>query len=186
MGSRITKVYTRTGDDGTTGMADGSRVAKSSPLVAAIGDIDELNAVIGLLRSENLEADIDRGLLQVQQELFAFGGELSMPAFQQLSETGVERIERGIDRFNATLPPLKEFILPAGNRAVALCHLARVVCRRAERALSGLDPRPRAVLLSYINRLSDYLFVLARAVASQQGIEEVYWQSSRAGDDPSL
>jgi cob(I)alamin adenosyltransferase len=177
MGKRITKVYTRTGDDGTTGMADGTRTAKNAPIMEAIGGVDELNAVVGLLRAENLEEDLDQQLQRIQHELFAFGGELSMPEYQYLDDSQIKRIEGEIDQFNAGLPPLEEFILPAGSRPVALCHQARVVCRRAERAVAGLAPRPRAVLKSYINRLSDYFFVLGRVVASRQGTAEVYWRS---------
>lgn len=176
MGNRITRVYTRTGDDGTTGMADGSRVAKNSPLMAAIGDIDELNAVLGMLRSANQDRDIDVQLHVIQNELFSFGGELSMPEFQKLGKEQVRRIEAELDDLNECLPPLKEFILPAGSQQVALCHQARVVCRRAERSVCSLNPLPREELLSYINRVSDYLFVLARTLASRQGIDEVYWQ----------
>lgn len=177
MGNRITRVYTRTGDDGTTGMADGSRVSKCSALVTAIGDVDELNAVLGLLRAEQLRQELDEPLELVQHELFAYGGELSMPEFQQLNDEHVNRLEAEIDRLNEALPPLKEFILPAGSRPVALCHQARVVCRRAERAVAGLTPRPRAELMRYINRLSDYFFVLARMIARREGNSEVYWRS---------
>ena len=177
MGNRITRVYTRTGDDGTTGMADGSRVSKDSALVTAIGDVDELNVALGLLRSEQLDRDLDEPLERIQHELFAYGGELSMPEFQKLNDEHVQWLEVEIDRLNEVLPPLKEFILPAGSRAVVFCHQARVVCRRAERAVSGLKPRPRAVLMRYINRLSDYFFVLARVIARREGNPEVYWRS---------
>jgi cob(I)alamin adenosyltransferase len=177
MGNRITRVYTRTGDDGTTATVDGARIPKHAPLVAAIGDVDELNAVVGLLRAEQPESDLDERLELVQHDLFSYGGELSMPEFQQLSEVHVGALEAEIDRLNEGLPPLKEFILPAGSRQVALCHQARVVCRRAERGVSGLSPHPRAVLMQYINRLSDYFFVLAREIARRQGNPEVYWRS---------
>ena len=176
MGSRISKVYTRTGDDGTTGMADGSRARKNVPVMVAIGDVDELNAVIGVLRAEGLVQGIDDNLQKIQNELFELGGELSMPQYRVIQGDHVGWLEQDIDRMNTMLQPLDEFILPAGSRAVALCHQARTVARRAERSMVSMEPVPRAELLRYINRLSDYLFVLARYVADTQGIDEVYWQ----------
>lgn len=178
MGNRITKVYTRTGDDGTTGMADGSRQSKASPVMLAIGDVDELNACIGVLRAESLPEDVDAVLLATQNNLFACGGELSMPEFQVIADAHVLAIEQEIDRLNESLQPLKEFILPAGSRTVALCHQARTVCRRAERSIVTLNQQEsvRPALMQYINRLSDYLFVVARTLANQEGLSEVYWQ----------
>ena len=177
MGNRITRVYTRTGDDGTTATADGERISKHAPLVTAIGEVDELNAIVGLLRAEQPEPDLDERLELVQHDLFSYGGELSMPEYQQLDKAHVRALEDEIDRLNEMLPPLKEFILPVGSRQVALCHQARVVCRRAERSVSGLSPHPRSILMHYINRLSDYFFVLAREIARRQGYPEVYWRS---------
>lgn len=178
MGKRISKVYTRTGDNGTTGMADGSRVAKNSPRMQAIGSIDELNAAIGVLRAEELPEQAEVCLRQIQNELFAFGGELSMPEFKSITQECVQWLEQEIDKMNAKLPALEEFILPAGDRAVSVCHQARTVCRRAERELVALreGQQVRTELMRYINRLSDYLFVLARYIAHENGCDEVYWQ----------
>lgn len=178
MGHRISKVYTRTGDDGSTGKADGSRVAKNSPLIIAMGEVDELNAVIGLLRAEVLPIEIDQALLQIQNDLFSVGGELAMPEFQVIGQSHVERLEEIIDQYNETLEPLKEFILPTGNHAVAQCHVARTVCRRAERSLVSLGEHEamRTELLQYLNRLSDTLFVFARVIGKADGIDEVDWQ----------
>jgi len=180
MGNRITKVYTRTGDDGSTGMADGSRVNKDSTVIVAIGEVDELNALIGVLRAESLPQAFDTALLNVQNELFTLGGELAMPAYQVINEQYINNLEQRIDEWNAVLEPLKEFILPAGNRAIALCHQARTVCRRAERSLVtlGHENAIRGELIQYMNRLSDYLFVAARALAHQNGIAEVYWNKN--------
>ena len=177
MGNRISKVYTRTGDDGTTGMADGSRVKKSSVVIAAIGEVDELNAVIGVLRAEDLPPAYDATLLKIQNDLFTIGGELSMPAYQVVTGQHITIMEQQIDQWNEDLVPLKEFILPAGNRVVALCHQARTVCRRAERSLVTLNEAGaiRIVLIQYLNRLSDYLFVAARSLAHKEGVSEVFW-----------
>ena len=177
MGHRISKVYTRTGDDGSTGMADGSRVKKNSMVIIAIGEVDELNAVVGVLRAENMPPPYDAALLIIQNDLFTIGGELSMPAYQVITEQHIEGIERQIDQWNEDLAPLKEFILPSGNRVVALCHQARTVCRRAERSLIALSQGDgvRGELVQYMNRLSDYFFVAARALAHEEGVNEVYW-----------
>lgn len=178
MAKRITKVYTRTGDDGTTAMADGSRVDKDSAVIRAIGDADELNAILGLLRAEALSTSMDQALLGIQNDLFAIGGELAMPEFQAISAEHIAQMEQQIDHWNGQLEPLEEFILPAGNRMVALCHHARTVCRRAERSLISLHHEAplRPEVMHYLNRLSDYLFVAARIVAAETGAEEVYWQ----------
>lgn len=177
MGNRISKVYTRTGDDGTTGTADGGRVSKDSVLMQAIGDIDELNSSIGVLRAESLPGFMDESLKQIQHELFNLGGELAMPEFQSIKHEDVQRLESELDQWNAKLEPLKDFILPAGNRQVALSHLARTVCRRAERSLVTLSSvhEMRTEMMQYVNRLSDYLFVAARLLADDADLEEIMW-----------
>ena len=178
MGNRLTKIYTRTGDDGTTGLGDGSRVDKCSPRIEVTGDVDELNSLVGLLISHDIPHEIHDLLTGVQHALFDLGGELSMPGHRFIRAVAVQALEQAIDRYNAALPPLKEFILPGGREAVCICHLARAVCRRAERHLVGLartealNPDSEA----YLNRLSDLLFVLARTLARQSGGQEVYWK----------
>lgn len=181
MGNRLTKIYTRTGDDGTTGLGDGVRVDKDSPRIELIGDVDELNSLVGLLISKGLPEDIAQLLTGIQHALFDLGGELSMPGQAFVNDRYVEQLEQAIDRYNAALPVLKEFILPGGNEAACVCHLARAVCRRAERHLVGLA-RIEAVspgAKRYLNRLSDLLFVLARTLARQHGGQEVYWKGVR-------
>lgn len=179
MGNRISKVYTRTGDDGTTGMADGSRVAKDAALMQAMGEVDELNACIGVLRAEALPGGLDTGLQRIQNDLFNIGGELAMPEYQAIVAGDVTWLESTMDQWNERLAPLKDFILPAGNREVALCHLARTVCRRVERSLVALaHEKPlRPALMQYINRLSDYLFVAARMLADDANLEDTFWDS---------
>lgn len=177
MGNRLTKIYTRTGDGGTTGLADGSRVSKDAPRIEAIGAVDELNSALGVLLAEPLP-DAARGCLDnVQNDLFDLGGELSVPGHPIMGKAHVVRLERELDRFNAGLPALKDFILPAGSRAAALTHLARTVCRRAERELVGLSRTEtiRFVTVRYVNRLSDYFFVVGRAVTHTLGYQEVLW-----------
>ncbi len=181
MGYRLTKLYTRTGDTGTTGLADGSRVAKDAPRVAALGAVDELNSAIGLLMSEELPAAVRECLEGVQHDLFDLGGELSMPGHTIMNDAHSARLEQALDAFNANLPPLKDFILPGGARAASLAHVARTVCRRAELTLvtlaqTGTVPPP---LLQYLNRLSDLLFVLARVLNRQAGGGDVYWQQGK-------
>ncbi|MCC7412839.1 MAG: cob(I)yrinic acid a,c-diamide adenosyltransferase [Gammaproteobacteria bacterium] len=181
MGHRLSKIYTRTGDAGMTGLGDGSRTGKASARIESIGEIDELNSVLGLLRTCVLPAALDATLLDVQHDLFDLGGELAIPGSTLLDPTGSERLEAAIDALNGELPALKEFILPGGNRAAAVCHLARSVCRRAERSLVRLnatEPLAPAVA-AYINRLSDYLFVAARTLARMDGGAEVLWERSR-------
>jgi cob(I)alamin adenosyltransferase len=181
MGNRLTKIYTRTGDDGTTGLADGSRVAKDAPRMEAIGGVDELNSVIGLLLCEEMPDAIRACLAGVQHDLFDLGGELSVPGHAIVSEAHSRRLEEALDAFNARLPALKDFILPGGTRAASLAHVARTVCRRAERALVALartEPPPPP-LLQYLNRLSDLLFVLARALNRDAGGGDVYWQQGK-------
>jgi cob(I)alamin adenosyltransferase len=181
MGHRLTRIYTRTGDGGTTGLADGSRVAKDSPRIEAIGAIDELNSVLGALIAEALPDAVRLCLDNVQNDLFDLGGELSVPGHSIMTKSHVERLERELDRFNAGLSPLKDFILPGGSRAAALAHVARAVCRRAERRLATLARRQKIALplRSYLNRLSDLLFVVARALNRAAGRPDVLWQQGK-------
>jgi len=181
LGHRLSKIYTRTGDDGTTGLASGERVPKTSWLVAAGGDVDELNSALGLVLSEAFEhPQVRSSLVRVQNELFEVGAAFSLPGYTGIDEASVERIEADLDALNAMLPPLKEFILPGGNRAGAACHLARAVCRRAERTAWGLAEHSDvdAKLLRYLNRLSDYLFVAARSLSRIDGGAETMWRKS--------
>jgi len=178
MGYRLSKIYTRTGDAGTTGLGDGSRTAKDAPRIAALGDVDELNAVLGVLLCEALPDEVRTLLIGVQHDLFDLGGELSVPGGAFLKDSQPGRLESAIDRFNGELEPLKEFILPGGTRAAALSHLARTVCRRAERAVVALAQAETvsAVARQYLNRLSDLLFVLARWLNRHAGRGDVLWQ----------
>jgi cob(I)alamin adenosyltransferase len=181
MGNRLSKIYTKTGDDGTTGLGDGTRVAKDSARVAAYGTVDELNSSIGIVLAQEIPAPIREALTQIQHDLFDLGGELCIPGMAMVHETDVERLEQTLDGLNADLPPLKDFILPGGGMAAACCHLARTVCRRAEREVvtlsRGETVRPEAV--RYLNRLSDLLFVLSRVLARASGHGEVLWQHER-------
>ena len=179
MGHRLTKIYTRTGDDGTTGLADGSRIDKDHPRLEAMGDLDELNCVIGMILTQPLPEEVRTGLVDVQHRLFDIGAELSLPDHRAVNAAMVTNLEALLDGFNTNLPPLKEFILPGGNPAAASCHLARAVCRRAERHLIRFN---RAEILNhhtlaYINRLSDLLFVIARLLARATSPHEAQWQS---------
>jgi cob(I)alamin adenosyltransferase len=178
MGYRLSKIYTRTGDAGTTGLGDGSRVGKDAPRIAALGDVDELNAVVGLLRCEDLPDEVRTLLTGIQHDLFDLGGELAVPGGAFLKGTQPARLEQAIDRFNGELEPLKEFILPGGTRAAALTHHARTVCRRAERAVVALAQieTVSAAARQYLNRLSDLLFVLARWLNKYAGTGDVLWQ----------
>lgn len=178
MGYRLSKIYTRTGDAGTTGLGDGSRVGKDAPRIAALGDVDELNAVVGLLLCEDLPAEVRALLTGIQHDLFDLGGELSVPGGAFLKDTQPARLEQAIDRFNDELTPLKEFILPGGTRAAALTHHARTVCRRAERAVVALAQIETVSVAArqYLNRLSDLLFVLARWLNKHAGAGDVLWQ----------
>lgn len=182
MGHRLTKIYTRTGDDGSTGLGDGSRIGKDALRVAAFGTVDEANSAIGLLLACDGIAEGVRALLtSIQHGLFDLGGELCIPGHAAMMQTDVEALERELDSFNAGLPPLKEFILPGGNEAAARCHLARTIVRRAEReavALSRTEP-VRAEALAWLNRLSDVLFVLARVLCRDAGGAEVTWRHER-------
>ena len=179
MANRLTKIYTRTGDDGSTGMADGSRIAKDDLLIQVIGEVDELNSQLAVL-SCHAPADFTESIRTIQNELFNVGAELSMgqPIIKQQS---VDWLEQSLDELNLSLEPLEEFILPGGGLAASHCHIARAVCRRVERALVGVDKRAALNdhLKAYINRLSDYLFVLARAISKHVGEDEIYWQSER-------
>jgi len=181
MGHRLSKIVTRTGDAGTTGLGDGSRTGKDSARIGAIGEIDELNSSIGVLRAERLPVDIDQCLSEVQHDLFDLGGELSVPGYSAVTDEHVARLEAAVDRFNEGLPPLKEFILPGGKRSAALAHVSRTVCRRAERALVALGAAEPVSDVSrrYLNRLSDLLFVLARVLNRVDGGADVLWQRQR-------
>jgi len=176
MGNRLSKIVTRTGDDGSTGLADGSRIAKDSARIHAIGNVDELNSQIGVLLAETLPLEIKRTLLLVQNDLFDLGGSLALPV-APFGKDKLSRLDAAIAHFNADLPPLKEFILPGGTRAAALCHVARTVARRAERdlvALTHADTVPEHAL-SYLNRLSDLLFVLCRVLNRAAEQVETMW-----------
>ena len=181
MGNRLSKIYTKTGDDGTTGLGDGSRVAKDSARVNAYGTVDEANSAIGVLLAVDLPDDIRDLLTTVQHQMFDLGGELCIPGHAAIHDADIERLETQLDHYNDPLPALKDFILPGGGEAAARCHLARTVVRRAERecvTLSHHDAvRPQAI--RYLNRLSDLLFVLARVLARHAGHGEVLWAHSR-------
>jgi cob(I)alamin adenosyltransferase len=181
MGHRLSKIVTRTGDAGETGLGDGSRVTKDAPRIEAIGAVDELNSVLGVVLAEALPDAIATCLTDVQHDLFDLGGELSIPGFAAMTEAHIARVEGAVESFNADLSPLKEFILPGGTRAAALAHVARTVCRRAERsvirlaAVEAVSERSRI----YLNRLSDLLFVLARALNRAAAHPDVLWQKGR-------
>ncbi|MGW8369691.1 MAG: cob(I)yrinic acid a,c-diamide adenosyltransferase [Gammaproteobacteria bacterium] len=182
MGHRLSKIYTRTGDDGTTGLAGGSRVAKHDLRIDAFGTVDETSSAIALVLAEpGVPEQIRELLTQVQNDLFEVGAELSMPEYTGIDDEYVAALERALDDINEDLPPLKEFVLPGGGRAAAACHLARTVCRRAERvtwALAEREPISRD-LLRYLNRLSDLLFVTARALTRSEGADEVLWRKRK-------
>jgi cob(I)alamin adenosyltransferase len=179
MGHRLSKIYTRTGDDGTTGLANGARVPKSDLLLHAFGDVDETNSALGLLLAEDDLPPFVRGILtRIQHELFELGAELSLPGYRKIGGEHVAQLERDLDELNEALPPLQEFVLPGGTRAAATCHLARTICRRAERsawAASAHAPL-NSDLMRYLNRLSDLLFVIARTLARQNGGRETLWR----------
>jgi len=184
VGHRLSKIYTRTGDDGTTGLGDGSRTNKDSLRVEAFGDVDELNSLIGMLLAHDLSHTVQHLLTGVQHDLFDLGGEVCIPGREALTADYVTRLEEQLDTLNAKLEPLKEFILPGGCAAAATCHLARTVCRRAERHLVRLarDESVSALALQYLNRLSDLLFVLARHLNQQADQLDVLWQPGRHRD----
>ena len=182
MGNRLSRIYTRTGDDGTTGLGDGSRVRKDSARVEAYGTVDELNSVIGvLLAVPGIPQPVTACLTELQHELFDLGGELCIPGHRVIGAEHVARLERWLDEFNDPLPPLKEFILPGGGPAAAACHLARTVARRAERRVWTLASAESVApeLTQYLNRLSDLLFVLARVLARHERGAEVLWRHER-------
>lgn len=182
MGFRLSKIYTRTGDKGTTGLGDGSRVNKDHAQIEAIGTVDELNSVLGLMLTEPVPEDLAEIFVEIQHKLFDLGAELSLPpGSHRLIAGDIDRLEVLLDRYNESLAPLKDFILPGGSKAGALCHLARTVCRRAERTLVSLNAiRPVSeTSLSYLNRLSDLLFVLARILNKRDGCADVLWQPSQ-------
>ena len=183
MGNRLSKIVTRTGDDGTTGLGDGSRLPKDAPRIAAVGTVDELNSTLGVLLAEALPDAVRTCLVDVQHDLFDLGGELSIPGYAAVTEAHVARLEDAVERFNADLAPLKEFILPGGTRAAALAHVARTVCRRAERAVVTLAATDavNGPVRRYLNRLSDLLFVLARVCNGAAGTGDVLWRRDRAG-----
>ena len=178
MGHRLSKIVTRTGDKGETGLASGERLSKSAPRVQALGEVDELNCVMGLLLVQELPAAMRASLALTQHELFDLGGELSLPGAALIKESYLLRLETELGGLNETLPPLKEFVLPGGNAPAAYAHLARAVARRAERALWLLNAEEPLSPLApqYLNRLSDYLFVCARVLARQDGGSEVSWK----------
>ncbi|MBI4458982.1 MAG: cob(I)yrinic acid a,c-diamide adenosyltransferase [Acidobacteria bacterium] len=183
---RITKVYTRSGDEGTTSLAGGERVSKASQRVCAYGDVDELNSFLGLARSRIADAELQQLLQRIQNDLFVIGADLATPApdaesnqpdrVRRTSAAEVEQLENAIDHYNETLPPLEEFILPAGNEAAGLLHVARAVARRAERQVAGLacEAKLNPQVIVYLNRLSDLLFVLARVVNRREGAGEIF------------
>ena len=181
MGNRLSKIYTRTGDDGSTGLGDGTRIAKDSARVNAYGTVDEANSCIGLLLAATLPDDVRELLVRIQHQLFDLGGELCIPGHAAIFDADVDALEARLDHYNDDLPPLKDFILPGGGEAAARCHIARTVVRRAERdsvTLSRHDAvRPQAI--RYLNRLSDLLFVLARVLARADGQGEVLWEHAR-------
>lgn len=178
MGYRLSKIYTRTGDDGTTGLTDGSRIDKDSARIMAIGSIDELNSLIGQVCSEHINPGSHALLIEVQHRLFDMGGELSMPGHQLLQADSIALLENKLDEMNTELEPLEDFILPGGCKAAAVCHVARSVCRRAERNVVALarDEVVSKCVQGYLNRLSDLLFVMARYLNKASGQADVLWQ----------
>ncbi len=190
MGYRLSRIVTRTGDDGSTGLADGRRVPKHDARIEALGEVDELNSHLGLLLAEPLPDELRALLVGIQNDLFDLGGELALPDHAQVDEAHVLRLDQAIAGLNAQLPPLREFVLPGGTRAAALAHVCRAVCRRAERSLTRLAQRdPLSPYLGqYLNRLSDLLFVLARQLNRQAGQPEPTWRGSAsrmAGSSPT-
>jgi cob(I)alamin adenosyltransferase len=181
MGNRLSKIATRTGDNGTTGLGDGSRTEKDSARIASLGDVDELNSFVGLLLCEDMPAELREELISIQHDLFDLGGELCIPGYQLITDVQVARLDDLLEKYNADLPVLKEFILPAGSRAASIAHVCRTVCRRAERSIVTLgkaekiNEHPR----QYVNRLSDLMFVLSRVLNRFAGGSDVLWQHER-------
>ena len=181
MGNRLTQIATRTGDAGTTGLGNNQRVSKNSLRVHAMGDVDELNSNIGVLLCEAMPGDVREVLVEIQHQLFNLGGELSIPGFELLKAEAVAALDAALAHYNAELPKLEEFILPAGNRAAAQAHVCRTVARRAERSVValGFEEAIHDAPRQYLNRLSDLMFVLARVLNRQDGGDDVYWKSER-------
>lgn len=181
MGNRLSKIYTRTGDDGSTALGDGTRVAKDDVRVEAYGTVDETNCAIGMILSHPVPDRVRLILVRIQNELFDLGGELCIPGREVLTAEHITQLENEIDEFNETLEPLREFILPSGGHAASACHLARAICRRAERRVITLarEQHVSATGLMYLNRLSDLLFVLCRILGRDAGELELMWQSER-------
>ncbi|CBL44405.1 ATP:cob(I)alamin adenosyltransferase [gamma proteobacterium HdN1] len=182
MGHRLSKIYTRTGDKGTTGLGDGSRVEKDDLRVEAYGTVDELNSTIGVLLAEPLPAPLPDWLSEIQHDLFDLGGELCIPGYKTITDDYITRLEKWLDEINEPLPMLKEFILPGGSRGAAQCHVARTICRRAERRVYSFakhDGSTDSGPMRYLNRLSDFLFVAARVIARADHGQEVLWDRKR-------
>lgn len=181
MGYRLSKIYTRTGDSGTTGMADGRRLSKDSIRIHCIGEVDELNSMLGLVVTKCQQTQVKESLVTIQHDLFNIGGQLAMPDYELIDASRVEWLEQTLDDMNSELPPLKEFILPGGCEDASFCHLARAICRRVERAMVSLmtEEEINPLLVAYINRLSDWLFVASRVLNRAGGEAEVYWESHR-------
>ncbi len=187
MGNRLTKIYTRTGDSGETGLGDGTRIAKTAPRVEAMGHADELNSVLGILIVEPLPESISECLVNVQHTLFDIGGELSIPGHTLVRSDRVIYLENTLDQLNKNLSPLKDFILPGGAKSAAVCHLARSICRRLERSLFSVDDQQSVstVTQQYVNRLSDLLFVIARTLNQEAGEPDVLWNHDRNNNSDS-
>ena len=185
MGNRLSRIYTRTGDDGSTGLGDGTRVRKDSLRVEAYGTVDELNSALGVLHATNLPSHLTKLIAAIQQRLFDLGGELCIPGACTIDDTAATELEELMDSMNAGLPPLREFILPGGSQAAAACHVARAVCRRAERRLCSLAEHEaiNPDSLRYLNRLSDLLFVIARVLNHLADGEEVFWTGGKTRRD---
>jgi cob(I)alamin adenosyltransferase len=183
MGNRLSKIYTKTGDKGTTGLANGERINKNDIRVQCFGDIDELNSALGIVKAQaGLTETMESILTRLQHELFDLGSELCLPGYEAITEEHVTQLENDLNELNDTLPPLKEFILPGGHPAAAQCQLARAICRRAERSLTTLNEAfpITTTSLKYINRLSDLLFVLARFINKENNVAEPLWQHEKA------
>lgn len=182
MANRLSVIATRTGDDGTTGLGDGSRIPKDALRIAALGDVDELNSVLGLLLTEPLHPDVTADLMAIQNDLFDMGAELCIPGHTAVTEDHIASLDARLVHYNATLPPLREFILPGGTRGAAHAHVARTVCRRAERAVVALarSENVNPPVRQYLNRLSDLLFVLARCINQQMGQKDSFWTGAQA------
>ncbi|MET0217483.1 MAG: cob(I)yrinic acid a,c-diamide adenosyltransferase [Burkholderiales bacterium] len=181
MAHRLSRIVTRTGDDGTTGLGDGSRLPKTAPRVETLGDVDELNSGLGVLLAEALPPEVRACLFDVQHDLFDLGGELALPGFTLITDAHLARIDDAVEAFNQGLPPLKEFVLPGGSRAASLTHVARTVCRRAERRVVALSAHESVspLIQRYLNRLSDLLFILARVINRAEGVPDVLWQQGK-------